>query len=105
MELRTVDQNNFIPYSGQTDTSLGVNQYPPGQYQTQDYNPEKPFYENQNNLNPSTNAYQPSYQFEKVQNINDLPHKSIYQPSKNFFSIQAGDSFVTNYVLLVILSF
>ena len=77
----------------------------PGQYQTQDYNPEKPFYENQNNLNPSTNAYQPSYQFEKVQNINDLPHKSIYQPSKNFFSIQACDSFVTNYVLLVILSF
>ncbi len=104
MELRDVDQNNLVSNSGQTDTSLGVNQYPPGQFQTQYYNPEKPFYENQNNLYPSTNACQPSYQFGNVQNIAELPHKSIYQPSPNFFSIQAGDSFVSNYVITVIFS-
>ena len=104
MELRDIDQKNLITNSGQKDSSLEVNQYPPGQFQTQDYNPEKPFYENQNNLYPSTNACQPSYQFEKVQNITDLPHKSIYQPSTNFFSIQAGFSFVSNYVLISIFS-
>jgi hypothetical protein len=104
MELRDVDQKNLITNSGQIDASLGVNQYPSGQYPTQDYNPEKPFYDNQNNLYPSTNAFQPSYQFENVQNITDLPHKSIYQPSTNFFSIQAGISYTSNYVLIVIFS-
>jgi hypothetical protein len=104
MELRDIDQKNLITNSGQTDTSLGVNQYPQGQFQTQDYNPENPFYENQNNLYSSTNACQPSYQFENVQNIADLPHKSIYQPSTNFFSIQAGFSYTSSYVLIVIFS-
>ena len=82
MELRNVDQNNLIYNSDQTvNTPLDANLYPSAQFQNQDNNPEKPFYENQNN--PA--AYQSSYQFGNVQNISEIPHKLIYQPNKNFF--------------------
>ena len=85
MELRDIDQKNLISNSEQTvNTSLEANQYPSDQFQSQDYNPEKPFFENQNNP-PS---YQPSYQFEKVQNIAEIPHKAIYQPNTNFFQFK-----------------
>ena len=101
MELRDIDQKNLISNSEQTvNTSLEANQYPSDQFQSQDYNPEKPFFENQNNP-PS---YQPSYQFEKVQNIAEIPHKAIYQPNTNFFSIQAGYSFSSSYILITIFS-
>ena len=63
MELRNVDQNNIISNSRQAvNIPLDANQYPSSQIQSQDYNPEKPFYANQNNP-PS---YQPSYQYENV---------------------------------------
>lgn len=101
MELRNVDQNNIISNSGQAvNIPLDANQYPSSQIQSQDYNPEKPFYANQNNP-PS---YQPSYQFENVQNIAEIPHKAIYQTNTNFFSIQAGYSLTSSYVLTVIFS-